>query len=223
MLYRRPSHPSRRRIVRSSAQGPFFHGAKWSAEPPLVIPARTGRCRAMVRVTAGIDLRLGGCRNEAQTIRSPLIRVQNRLERSVTCRRHRRGRHGRAAFSSSSVHGFVRPFDRPRTSMTFSGSTADRRVSPRAPDIGQRRGNLLVAQRRSERRHQADRPFLAADQNPNASRSRRRRSHTASPRDSRPACPCRGHLPGGSPGRGSCRSRRRRRNASAARRQRRAP
>ena len=34
MLYRRSIHPSRRRIVRSAAEGPFFHGAKRSAEPP---------------------------------------------------------------------------------------------------------------------------------------------------------------------------------------------
>jgi hypothetical protein len=34
MLYWRSTHPSRRRIVRSAAQGLFFHGAKWSAEPP---------------------------------------------------------------------------------------------------------------------------------------------------------------------------------------------
>ena len=46
MLYRRSRHPSRRRIVRSAAEGPFFHGANWSAEPPLVTPARSGRCRA---------------------------------------------------------------------------------------------------------------------------------------------------------------------------------
>jgi hypothetical protein len=28
ILYRRAANPSRRLIVRSSAQGPFFHGAK---------------------------------------------------------------------------------------------------------------------------------------------------------------------------------------------------
>src|SRR5688572_27670814 len=38
-----------------------------------------------------------------------------------------------------------------------------RGVSPRAADIGERGGNLLVAQGRSKRRHQADRAFLPAD------------------------------------------------------------
>ena len=33
--------------------------------------------------------------------------------------------------------------------MTFSGSTAEAGVAPRAPDIGERRGNLLVGQRRA--------------------------------------------------------------------------
>src|SRR5436190_2043344 len=39
-----------------------------------------------------------------------------------------------------------------------------RRVSPLATDVGQHRGNLLVVQRAAERRHQPDRPFLAAQQ-----------------------------------------------------------
>ena len=33
MLYRRTANPSRRRIVRPAAEGPFFHDPKRSAEP----------------------------------------------------------------------------------------------------------------------------------------------------------------------------------------------
>jgi hypothetical protein len=56
MLYRRSSCPSRRRTVRSAAQGPFFHGAKWSAEPPLVTPARSVTCHTEVGTFAPADL-----------------------------------------------------------------------------------------------------------------------------------------------------------------------
>ena len=47
MLYRRSIRPSRRRTVRSAAEGRFFHGAKWSAEPPASLrraPAGASPC-----------------------------------------------------------------------------------------------------------------------------------------------------------------------------------
>ncbi len=69
----------------------------------------------------------------------------------------------RSRASSSFVQGRVRPFESARTSVTVAGSTGRRCVAPLAADVGQRRGDLIVGQRRAERWHQSGRAFLAAE------------------------------------------------------------
>ena len=47
---------------------------------------------------------------------------------------------------------------------TSRGSRRPSRVAPLAADVGQRRGNLVVAEGTAERRHQPGRAFLAVEQ-----------------------------------------------------------
>ena len=56
MLYWRSSHPSRRRTVRFAAEGLFFHGAKWSAEPPASLRQVSERAAVCPAHVAGARL-----------------------------------------------------------------------------------------------------------------------------------------------------------------------